>query len=98
MKKHIAKYQIDDTFRITGRGIVLTGIVKSGTITIGDFLKFDFNGKVLLRKIIGIEGLTPATENQNTGVLIDSENEKEVEQLYNWKPNKIVGLVFSQND
>jgi len=49
--KHIATYQIHDTFRITGRGIIFSGNILDGEFMTGDFIKFDFNGQILLRKI-----------------------------------------------
>ena len=94
--KHIATYQIHDTFRVTGRGIVFAGHILDGDFMTGDFIKFDFNGLMLERKIKGIDaGMRVAEGKPNVGVMIDCPNEKEIDDLRNWNPNKITGKIYS---
>lgn len=95
MRKIIAKYQIQDTFRITGRGIVLTGLVLEGTITIGNSIEFTFNGQKLKRNITGIEGVRAVSEKTNTGLLIECNDVAEIDDLSNWIPNLKIGNIYS---
>ena len=95
MNKLIASFEIHDTFRITGRGIVFAGIILEGEIRIGDIIKFNFNGQVLERKINGIHAGMRSTEGRpNVGVLIESPNTKEIDDLRNWNPNQTIGNIY----
>jgi translation elongation factor EF-Tu-like GTPase len=94
LKKNSAKYQIEETFRINGRGIVLAGIILDGTINIENYIQFEYQGNKILRKITGIEGISSHSEKLNTGILIECINEEEIMKLTNWKPKKVLGLVF----
>ncbi|MFS4446016.1 hypothetical protein [Maribacter sp. 2307UL18-2] len=94
--KHIATYQIHDTFKITGRGIVFSGHILDGDFMTGDLIRFDFNGQILDRKIKGIDtGIRVEEGKPNVGVMIDCLNEKEIDDLRNWIPNKITGKIYS---
>jgi len=94
--KHIATYQIHDTFRITGRGIVFSGNILDGEFMTGDFIKFDFNGQILERKIKGIDaGMRVVEGKPNVGVMIDSQNEQEIDNLRNWNPNLTIEKIYS---
>ena len=55
-------YQINDTFIITGRGIVFAGNISKGLVSIGDWIEFEFNGSILKRRIDGIEGIRSLKE------------------------------------
>uniref|UniRef100_UPI00404B2838 hypothetical protein n=2 Tax=Flavobacteriaceae TaxID=49546 RepID=UPI00404B2838 len=98
MKKLIAKYQIHDTFIITGRGIVLAGNIKEGIIHIGNLIRIEFNGGILERKIIGIEGVDGANEKLNIGIRIENVNEKETLDLSNWNPNLFIADIYETNN
>lgn len=94
--EYLATYQIHDTFRITGRGIVLVGFILDGEFNTGDTMKFDFNGQILERKIKGIDNGIRVTEGYpNVGVMLESVNDQEIEDLRNWNPNKIIGEIYS---
>lgn len=89
-----AKYEIHDTFVITGRGIVFAGQILEGVISIGDSIKFKINDKYKIRKIRGIEGVYRANQRKtNTGLLIECISEIEIEELREWEPNNIVGEI-----
>ncbi|NRA91896.1 MAG: hypothetical protein HRU26_04300 [Psychroserpens sp.] len=60
--KHTATYQIHDTIKITGRGIVFTGCLLDGKFLPGDFIRFDFKGQLLERNIKGIDAGMRVTE------------------------------------
>ncbi|WP_282043076.1 hypothetical protein [Winogradskyella flava] len=96
MRKHIATYQIHDTFIITGRGIVFVGIILDGTIfLIGDFIEFEFNEQVLERKIKGIDNeMRVELGKPKVGVMIETKNENEIWDLRNWEPNKVIAKIF----
>ena len=95
LRKADAKYQIEETFKITGRGIVLAGTVLEGEINIGDLMIFEFKNSVLVRKITGIEGIRATIEKPNTGILIECINETEIDELRNWNPNKIIAEIIT---
>lgn len=95
MQTKKATYNITDTFLITGRGIVFSGYILEGAISLGGYIEFRVLEKVLKRKIIGIEGITYAQPNKaNTGLLIQCESEAEMEALRNWEPNDTVALIW----
>ena len=94
--KHIATFEIHETFRITGRGIIFTGLILDGKFMTGDFIRFDFKGHLLERKIKGIDAGMRVTEDKpNVGVLIEITNDQEIEELRNWHPNATVGKIYS---
>lgn len=98
MKKIIAKYQIGDTFKITGRGIVLTGKVLEGEIRIGHSMKFLFNNDSIERIITGIEGVRATIAKPNTGILIKCLNDNEIDELRDWHPNLTIAEIFSNDE
>jgi translation elongation factor EF-Tu-like GTPase len=89
-----AKYRIKDTFKITGRGLVLAGYIEVGEISVGDYIEFTTFDKKIKRKIIGVEGFRKANPDQtNTGLLIQCEDEREIDELTRWRPKGDIGLV-----
>ena len=50
-----ATFNVEDTFSITGRGVVITGRVKIGKVRKGDRLVFEINNKVRIANIKNIE-------------------------------------------
>lgn len=88
-------YIINDTFLITGLGIVFIGNISEGLVSIGDFIKFIIDNKELSRRIVGIEGIRSLKEENNCGLLIETINESEFEELRKWKPNGIQATIYS---
>ncbi len=75
--------QVMDSFRITGRGTVLTGKIASGTLTVGDTVCVPMkSGEVLTRTVDGIESfrklLDKAEAGKNVGILVANVESKEV--------------------
>lgn len=98
MTKKVATYQISDTFKITGRGIVFAGFILDGVVSIGDCIEFSTEDKILKRKITGVEGITFSQPNRvNTGLLIECENEQEIEELRNWEPQNTTATILKKN-
>ena len=65
----------------------------------GDFIRFDFNGQLLERKIQGIDaGMRVSEGKPNVGVMIESPNDQEIEELRNWNPNLTVGKIYSKDE
>ena len=65
----------------------------------GDFIRFDFNGQLLERKIKGIDARMRVSEGKpNVGVMIESTNDQEIEELKNWNPNLTVGEIYSKDE
>jgi len=93
MKKS-STYQINETFRISGRGIVFAGNISAGLVSIGDLIEFNFNGTYLKRNITGIEGIRSLKEENNCRLIIESICEQEIENLRNWEPNGIQANIY----
>ena len=90
-----AKYKINDTFKITGRGLVLAGHIEEGLIYIGDYIEFDAFDKRRKRKITGIEYIRKAIPDKtNTGLLIKCEDDNEIDELRTWRPNGEIGIIL----
>ena len=65
----------------------------------GDFIRFDFNGRLLEHKIKGIDdGMRVSKGKPNVGVMIESTNDREIEELKNWNPNLTVGKIYSKDE
>ena len=59
----------------------------------------DFNGQLLERKIKGIDaGMRVSEGKPNVGVMIESPNDQEIEELRNWNPNLTVGKIYSKDE
>ena len=93
--KERSTYTINDTFRITGRGIVFLGNISKGLVSIDDFIKFKFYNTELTRRIVGIEGVRSLKEENNCGLMIETTNELEIEKLRNWEPNGLQATIYS---
>ena len=94
-QRPVAKYLIADTFKITGRGLVFAGIITEGMVSTGDIIEFTALGKILRKKITGVEhGNKPEPSERKTGLLIKCENEIEIDELRNWEPNNQMGLIY----
>lgn len=101
MINSIAKYQIEETFKITDRGIVFTGTILDGEFTeirIGNWLTFQFNNEIIERKIIGIDAMRATSEKPNIGILIKCIDANEIEALQNWNPKATIAKVFEKNN
>ena len=68
MEKSVGSFLVDDAFRITGRGWVLTGSVE-GQIEIG--YRLDFGNEVVLQ-VSGVEMLRKA-RTDNFGLLVSNQ-------------------------
>lgn len=91
-----ATFRISDTFRITGRGLVLAGEIQNGEISNDDLIEFQTDSTVLCRKIKSVEfiygrNLPPGY----LGLIIDCESENEIEDLRNWSPKGAIGTIKS---
>lgn len=90
-----AKYLIADTFKITGRGLVLSGQILEGVISTGDTIEFPAEYYLRQRRIIGVEGIRKSPPDEiNTGILIRCKNDAEIDELRNWKSNNTVAIVY----
>ncbi len=66
-----------------------------GEFKLRDFIKFNFNGKLLERKIIGIDTSKKILNNRpNVGIMIESLDEKESDDLRNWNPQNTIGRIY----
>jgi len=96
VNKPKAKYQIEDTFKVTGRGAVFAGTIIEGAIGLNDLIEFDFRDDMLKRRIIGIESIRSIPEKKNIGILIECKDEAEINELRNWDPNYTLAQVYDR--
>ncbi|MBK9995000.1 MAG: hypothetical protein IPP01_13730 [Saprospiraceae bacterium] len=95
MRQDKAKYLITDTFKITRSGTVLAGYITEGLVSIDDTIEFVALSSIFQRQIIGITGITKSQPDKvNTGLLIKCDNEAEIDDLRNWKPDNIVAIIY----
>lgn len=93
----IAKFQIEDIFEITGRGLVFAGRIIDGVISIGNQIEFELNSNSLRREILGIEGIRHANpEKVNVGLIIKCENVEEIKKLKDSKETFSVVNVYNE--
>jgi hypothetical protein len=93
---------IDNRFKITGRGLVLTGKILEDVIHPGDILEFEANSNLRIRKFKGLEIFPKANPAPKAGLLIECINDAEIDELRAWEPcgaegsptNGTVALVF----
>lgn len=94
-REEVGSFLISDTFKITGRGIILGGYITEGVINIGDTIEFIGLFTVFQRTIIGIEGIRKSQPDKvNTGLLIKCTNDTEINELQNWKPVNVVAIIY----
>ena len=98
MNEPKAKYQIEDTFKIKGRGIVFAGKILNGIINNGDLIEFKILGEKLVRKIIGIDGTRTTEAKPDMGILIECDNESEIDKLQNWNPDQTTALIYPNDE
>ncbi|MEZ4852856.1 hypothetical protein [Flavobacterium sp.] len=95
----IALFEINNTFKITGRGVVFSGkIINNGSVAKGNFLEFKWNNTLFKRKIIAIEIINfknPLQQKLNVlGIVIETLNNQEMLNLHQWNPNKTIAKVL----
>jgi len=94
MYNQTTRYEIQDTFYITGRGIVFAGQILEGEVCVGDLIKFKVNDEFRIRKIEGLESINRGSqERANTGLLIQCKDKKEEEEFKKWQANKAIAEI-----
>ncbi len=90
-----AKFEIHEIFAIANRGIVLLGEILEGKVIEGDFILFNYKGREIKRKIIGIDARGRVLDNKPSfGLLIECKNDFEIEELKDWHPNGETGKIM----
>lgn len=90
-------YAIEDTFNITGRGLVITGRLVEGNINTfaGDYIEFTAVNRLRRRKIKGVEMFSgPRVGFSKIGLLIQCEDKAEIEELRAWRPFNEVARIY----
>lgn len=91
-------FMLDATFKITGRGLVLTGRLIDGDISSGDRIVFYKNGIVKDRRVLGVQMPGRASrEPSMLGLLVRCENEEEIEELRSWNPDNEIARIYKAN-
>lgn len=93
-------YSIEDTFNITGRGLVLAGRIVEGNITVfaEDYIEFTALNRLRRRRIKGIPMFSGSHVNfSKVGLLIQCENKAEIEELRAWRPFNEIARIYDAN-
>jgi hypothetical protein len=99
MESEIAKYYISDTFLITGRGIVFAGYIQDGEVKMGSYIELPTPNKIILRRIVGIEGIRFSQPDKvNTGLCIACIDDKEIKELRDWKPSNLTTTIWQMEE
>ena len=94
-EEETAKFLITDTFILTNRGIVFTGDITEGIVSVGNTIEFIKSGYIYRRSIIGVEGiLSSRSVINNTGLLIQCKSESEMNELRNRDPHNFVATIY----
>lgn len=87
---------IEEGFKITGRGLVFVGIIVDGDFGFEDHIEFRIGNTLRIRKIKTREMIRFAKYNPlKFGMMIQSENKEELEELHAWKPFNEIALIYS---
>lgn len=90
-----AVYNIKDTFKITGRGLVFAGTIVDGNFNTGDYIAFSADKQLKIRKIKAIELVHSIQRNpSNAGLMIQCENETEIDELRAWRPFNEIACIY----
>lgn len=90
-----AIYAIEDTFKITGRGLVFAGKLIEGNMSAGDRIVFTAGQQLMDRKIQGVQMAGRGSMDlSKVGLLIQCGNESEIEELRNWRPFNEVACIY----
>lgn len=90
-----AVYNIKDTFKITGRGLVFAGTIVEGIFNTGDYIAFSADKQLKIRKIKAIELVHSIQRNpSNAGLMIQCENEAEIDELRAWRPFNEIARIY----
>lgn|GEM_PF-505981 len=93
-----AVYNIKDTFKITGRGLVFAGTIVDGNFNTGDYIAFSADKQLKIRKIKAIELVHSIQRNpSNAGLMIQCENEAEIDELRAWRPFNEIACIYDVN-
>ncbi len=90
-------YSIEDTFNITGRGLVIAGRVVEGNINIfaEDHIEFMALNRLRRRKIKGVQMFSgPRADFSKIGLLIQCENKEEIDELRAWRPFNEIARIY----
>jgi putative acetyltransferase len=93
-------YAIEDTFNITGRGLVLAGRIVEGNINTfaGDYIEFTAVNRLRRRRIKGVEMFSgPRVGFSKIGLLIQCEDKAEIEELRAWRPFNEIARIYDAN-
>lgn len=90
-----AIYAIEDTFKITGRGLVFAGKLVEGNMSAGDRIVFTAGKQLMDRKIQGVQMTGRGSMDlSKVGLLIKCENEAEIDELRAWRPFNEIARVY----
>ncbi len=94
----VAKFKIENVFKLTGRGLVFAGRITNGSVSLGNTLRFSINKTTYNRRIIGIEEISHSiTEKVSIGLLIQCINTEEIDKLRNFEKDLKIEVDIFDN-
>ena len=91
----IGTFTIEESFNITGRGIVVLGYMDEQYPKLGQYIQFTINDTKVACKIIGIErGNVLLQEPLKWGIMIDIKDHKLLSQIQTEKIKPQIGELY----
>ena len=71
--------KIEDTFLIKGKGLVVTGVLRNGSVDVGDYVTFGDGSTAIIDGIIkGQQQVSSAKDGDDIGLLFSNLTKKDV--------------------
>jgi hypothetical protein len=92
-------FQIQSSFQIKGKGLVVRGQIVEGRVKVGSFLTFEANGNIITLKIAGVDmGDNISTKEPWVGLTFDYKDEQQKMELESMKlSEQLVGITEDNN-
>jgi translation elongation factor EF-Tu-like GTPase len=89
------KFEIEGSFNLSNRGIVVFGVISSGTISRDNFIVLNISQQETTLKINGIDFLDNINEKiTKIGLTFQYENDEQLESIQNEQFNKQTATIL----
>ena len=89
-KNSVGTFKIEDTFTITGRGLVLAGYLVAGQVATGNYLVFE---SATYWKITGVNFINRHNHTESFGLLMEAANTAQQDFLHKGIVGTVVPVV-----
>jgi putative acetyltransferase len=89
-------FNITDTFKITGRGLIFAGTIVEGDVGgAGDYIEFRVDNILRVHKIRSREMIRYIEYNPlKAGLLIQCKDKEEIDDLRAWRPFNVIAKIY----